>query len=35
MDVGQYMNSENAGNPKNVQTYLDANAPFAPVTGKK
>ncbi|MFZ4749868.1 MAG: cytochrome C oxidase subunit IV family protein [Phycisphaerales bacterium] len=35
MDVGQNMVSENKGNPKNVQTYLDANAPFAPVTSKK
>ena len=35
MDVGQNMPSENTGNPKNVQTYLDANAPFAPVTSKK
>ena len=35
MDVGQYMGQENQGNAKQVQTYLDANAPFAPVTGKK
>jgi cytochrome c oxidase subunit 4 len=35
MDVGQNMVAENTGNPKNVQTYLDANAPFAPVTSKK
>ena len=35
MDVGQNMPSENTCNPKNVQTYLDANAPFAPVTSKK
>ena len=33
--VGQYMGQENQGNAKQVQTYLDANAPFAPVTGKK
>ena len=35
MDVGQYMGTEHKGNPKAVQTYLDANAPFAPVTSKK
>jgi cytochrome c oxidase subunit 4 len=35
MDVGQNMVAENTGNPKNVQTYLDAHAPFAPVTSKK
>ena len=35
MDVGQYMNTENKGNPAKVQQYLDANAPFAPVTAKK
>jgi len=35
MDVGQYMNTENKGNPAAVQSYLDANAPFAPVTSKK
>ena len=35
MDVGQYTATENKGNPKFVQNYLDANAPFAPVTSKK
>ena len=35
MDVGQYMGQENEGNARQVQTYLDANARFAPVTGKK
>jgi len=35
MDVGQYMDTENKGNPAKVQQYLDANAPFAPVTAKK
>ena len=35
MDVGQYHPTENKGNPPFVQSYLDANAPFAPVTSKK
>lgn len=35
MDVGQNLDSENKGNPAKVQQYLDANAPFAPVTSKK
>lgn len=35
MDVGQNMPTENKGNPAKVQQYLDANAPFAPVTSKK
>ena len=35
MDVGQNLPSENKGNPAKVQQYLDANAPFAPVTSKK
>jgi cytochrome c oxidase subunit 4 len=35
MDVGQYMGTENKGNPKAVQNYLDGNAPFAPITSKK
>ena len=35
MDVGQNMPTENKGNPAKVQQYLDANAPFAPVTAKK
>jgi hypothetical protein len=29
------MDTENKGNPAKVQQYLDANAPFAPVTAKK
>jgi cytochrome c oxidase subunit 4 len=34
MDVGQYESSFVNGNPSRVQTYLDANAPFAPITKK-
>jgi cytochrome c oxidase subunit 4 len=34
MDVGQYESSFVNGNPPRVQTYLDANAPFAPITKK-
>ena len=35
MDVGQNLASENKGNPSAVQNYLNANAPFAPITAKK
>ena len=35
MDVGQYQPTLNKGNPAKVQTFLDANAPYAPVTTKK
>jgi cytochrome c oxidase subunit 4 len=34
MDVGQYEPTINKGNPKAVQSFLDSNAPFAPVTKK-
>lgn len=34
MDVGQYEPTLNKGNPTAVQNYLNANAPFAPVTKK-
>jgi cytochrome c oxidase subunit 4 len=34
MDVGQYMGSQIPGNAPEVQKYLDANAPFAPITSK-
>jgi len=34
MDVGQYMSSQVPGNASEVQKYLDANAPFAPITAK-
>jgi cytochrome c oxidase subunit 4 len=34
MDVGQYMSSQIPGNAPEVQKYLDANAPFAPITTK-
>jgi cytochrome c oxidase subunit 4 len=34
MDVGQYEPTINKGNPKAVQSFLDTNAPFAPVTKK-
>jgi cytochrome c oxidase subunit 4 len=35
MDVGQYQATLNKGNPAKVQTFLEANAPYAPVTTKK
>ncbi len=35
MDVGQYAHTIIPGNPSAVQTYLDANAPGAPITAKK
>jgi cytochrome c oxidase subunit 4 len=34
MDVGQYQPTINKGNPSKVQAYLDANAPYAPITKK-
>ena len=34
MDVGQYQPTINKGNPAKVQAYLDANAPYAPITKK-
>lgn len=34
MDVGQYEPTINKGNPAAVQNFLNANAPFAPVTKK-
>jgi hypothetical protein len=35
MDVGQYKATINAGNPAKVQQFLDANAPYAPITTRK
>jgi cytochrome c oxidase subunit 4 len=35
MDVGQNLSKENMGNPSAVQNYLNANAPFAPITAKQ
>jgi len=34
MDVGQYEVSLNKGNAPFVQSYLETNAPFAPIAGK-
>jgi cytochrome c oxidase subunit 4 len=34
MDVGQYEPTLNRGNPPKVQQFLDAQAPYAPVTKK-
>lgn len=34
MDVGQYMPSLNQGNPPVVQSLLEKDAPFAPITKK-
>jgi hypothetical protein len=34
MDVGQYKKDLVPGNPPDVQAYLEANAPYAPVAGK-
>ena len=34
MDVGQYRSTLSTGNPVKVQQYLDANAPYAPITKK-
>ena len=35
MDTGQYDPQIYDGNPENVQMYLDANAPMAPITSDK
>ena len=35
MDTGQYDYKIYDGNPENVQMYLDANAPMAPITSDK